>query len=122
MDSKQRVKQLNLSYQYNPQRQILTFEDSISYTLREAVLIAKSFPTESTAVALHKIKGVFDGEIVSYGKKEEPLEIRGKLFASEVPGAYSEVHGNRTVQRVRKVVRKVIEPDAETLKLDFGEL
>jgi hypothetical protein len=125
MDSKHRAKILNKSYLYNPQRQILTFEDNISYTLREAVLIAKSSPTALTAVALHKLKEVFDGEIIDYGQKENPLEIRGKLFREEVPGAYREVLGDRTVQRVHKVerrnrvTRKDSIKDCEVLKLDL---
>lgn len=53
----------SLTYKYDAETGICTFEDGTAYTLREMIFIAKQKLTDEDMDALHVVKKVFDGEL-----------------------------------------------------------
>lgn len=110
-------------YRYDPLNGELSFEDSISYTLREAVLLAKSKPSPRTLRALHDLKGVFDGEVYSYGKSERSpvegivfAETAGTVLLEDMSLQNKRLHKKRNVPGLRKLSDV---PDVEQTKLQL---
>ena len=63
--AKQYVPALNKNYRYHDNRKILEFDDGTEYTLREAVIIAQGKPTDEDQRAIHLVKQVFDGVVMT---------------------------------------------------------
>jgi hypothetical protein len=63
--AKQFVPALNQNYRYWDHKRILEFDDGTEYALREAVIIAKGKPNDEDLKALHLIKRVFDGVVMT---------------------------------------------------------
>ncbi len=53
----------SLTYKYDTETGICTFEDGTEYTLREMIFIARQELTDEDMDALHAVKKVFDGEL-----------------------------------------------------------
>jgi len=89
--AKQYVPALNQEYRYWNSRKILEFDDGTEYTLREAVIIAQGKPKDEDLCAIHLVKQVFDGvvmtekEIVEFLLFKEGLGKNGLDVASAVP-------------------------------------
>jgi hypothetical protein len=62
---RQYAKQLNLYYVYNDG--VLTFEDGVLYTLREARIISESRARTKDIKNIHKVKSAFHGVLEGYG-------------------------------------------------------
>ena len=73
--SRKYAKPLNLYYQYSPEEGKLTFEDGVTYTAREAILLSRGRPHDADCRAVHLVKAVFRGVLEACGKPEGPLEI-----------------------------------------------
>ena len=59
---KQTVKQLGLSYRFKDG--LAVFEDGVSYTPHEMIVIAQKGGTDKEMQKLHEVKKLFDGEIL----------------------------------------------------------
>jgi hypothetical protein len=64
---------LDQHYEFDGQK--LTFEDGISYTLAEAVEVAKKARRDEDVRAVHLVKRVFDGEVLDDTRRLTPFEL-----------------------------------------------
>lgn len=75
--AKQYVPALNQNYRYHDNRKILEFDDGIEYTLREATIMAQGRANDEDQRAIHLVKQVFDGVVMT------EREIDDFLFFNE---------------------------------------
>jgi hypothetical protein len=88
--AKQFVPALDQNYRYQDNRKILEFDDGTEYTLREAAIIAKGKPNDDDLRAIHLVKRIFDGVVITEQEEKDFILFRegdnGNHVASPVAG------------------------------------
>ena len=111
------ARQLNRYYRYLEGK--LVFEDRVTYTVKEALLISRSSPRNHDCEAIHLVKAVFGGEVISFGPRR-PSPVAGGRFTMlpllSCRGA--KMPEKAVVYNLRKG-KTDTRPDAETIELEL---
>lgn len=120
--AKQYVPALNQEYRYHPNRKILEFDDGTEYTLEEAVILARGGADEDAQRAVHLVKRVFDGVLVTERQERDFLlfggndekEDHGPCVAPGVAGQdHGEVQGSKKTAHDRDKRGRAVEKPGE---------
>jgi len=95
--AKQYVPELDQNYRYHANRRMLEFDDGTEYTLIEAVIMAKGSPAPETIRAVHEIKRIFCGTLMTEKQEKEFLLFGGKNEKLSCVDAGMEGAGDRKV-------------------------
>ena len=107
------AKALDQYYRYDPEEGTLTFEDKVTYTLAEAIVLSRRKESDEDVGKIHLVKKHFNGLI------EDSFRIAQRVYG--VSEADKEVLEARIVPAVREVggKRKQVVPDACQMRLEI---
>lgn len=63
----------DLAQTYLYDGETLQFEDGIEYTMKESLLLSSGDPIKAEVLAVHRIKTLFNGEIIGFSKAEKTV-------------------------------------------------
>lgn len=95
------VPALGQCYRFHPNRRVLEFDDQTEYTLREAIILAKGKAGDEVLRAVHLVKRIFDGVLITEKDEtefawEEYERTSGSIVASGVEdGSIRQVQGKK---------------------------